>query len=934
MLAFHALSFVASLSSVALSQTTGALVTNGNVPGLLDKAGCGAGGSPGIQTSPNSPTVTAVCTCVDTPDVAPDSTSVDLDALLDVCLVRRAKRVVAASATSAARSALVLAAYSSFSAAGSTAGGSQHTSATTQPGGVTRFRRGHARKKDAPVGVRSIHPDELDFATLEDPDEVFRLFGVRDVRGLEKRAAEAAAAKVAELRTMVGERYRDLLSAADSIVRMRAASSKLVDGLDRVDSVVSNLRAGGDIGTSSKRGGALTSRRLSSQPLEAQRTLASPPTLSLTINLLLTLPSHVHSLLETSAFLPAARLEGVGRVVYRELSTFTYDEEDDEGEEGGLTTAFPIIERQWETIGSMGPGIVRRAIAELSQWDTSPTITAETLAAILMLENATLPSCLTILFDARTRSLSAILDAPPHKASKSGKPTHEIESVLERLGEVLGLVLRTVEAATAIFGANPSPSPSTAPAAPGLLLQLLQEIEHPTATSPTDSSPKLQPILSTLPNYAVLQRHLPSSILSFSPFLSITSPSNTLSPTDAASQIDAWLQAETARIVAGVQAWVSDLRGGPVGANLQRLLEAAIEDRLAAVYNAHLSAVINRVQPCLTSLLAALPTSDADLDPAKFLFDAPLAFPPPSHYALPSRLAHLSDPFEPFYDKLMKRVEGRSPLIDKGLGELEAHARDLREDLEGWLGGVGPEHVEVIARDRLREQYVHSAKKTLDGVYEALCAVLEDVAPEPTPSLFFGHFIFMLSRSKTFARDLLLGSAPVPRSQETEILKEWQERLESLQASSLTAWRTKAISDAIREISDSTANLTSAQGGYSASTTSPVPTQPSPGVLSAVRTLVLAARKVGPHRTHADPSIVRSLLAQFELECLPLSRELVRTAKELPKDERARVAMQAAWDTAFLHRLWTRAVDPWEDVQDDLWQLVRLLLFPPGWCKR
>lgn len=79
--------------------------------------------------------------------------------------------------------------YGAYSASGSTAGGSQLTSATTQPGGVTRFRRGHTRRKDQPVGVRSAHPDELDFATLEDPDEVFRLFGVRDVRGLEKRAA-------------------------------------------------------------------------------------------------------------------------------------------------------------------------------------------------------------------------------------------------------------------------------------------------------------------------------------------------------------------------------------------------------------------------------------------------------------------------------------------------------------------------------------------------------------------------------------------------------------------------------------------------------------------------------------------------------------------------------------------------------------------------
>lgn len=66
--------------------------------------------------------------------------------------------------------------------------GSVGTSATTQPGGVSRFRRGHQRKKLGPVGVATANSDELDFMTLEEPDQVFRLFPVREVRGLEKRA--------------------------------------------------------------------------------------------------------------------------------------------------------------------------------------------------------------------------------------------------------------------------------------------------------------------------------------------------------------------------------------------------------------------------------------------------------------------------------------------------------------------------------------------------------------------------------------------------------------------------------------------------------------------------------------------------------------------------------------------------------------------------
>ena len=56
---------------------------------------------------------------------------------------------------------------------------------------------------------------------------------------------EAADTKVADLRTMVGERYRDLLSAADSIVRMREASEKLVDGLTRVGNSVAITSARG-----------------------------------------------------------------------------------------------------------------------------------------------------------------------------------------------------------------------------------------------------------------------------------------------------------------------------------------------------------------------------------------------------------------------------------------------------------------------------------------------------------------------------------------------------------------------------------------------------------------------------------------------------------------------------------------------------------------
>lgn len=329
-----------------------------------------------------------------------------------------------------------------------------------------------------------------------------------------------------------------------------------------------------------------------------------------------------------------------------------------------------------------------------------------------MLENASFASSLTILLEARSKTLSSIFQSPPTPPKHSKSATREVDAIVSSLNDVLGLVLQTVAAATDIFGASDPATPS-ATTDDGLLLQLLREIEKPSGSAGTAVSPSLAPILCTVPNYPLLSRHLPPSILGFTPFLSIASSRKALSPSTAHAQIQAWLAQETERVIVGVQEWISTLHGGartlslireavrsslaqagPNGVALLSRLEATIEDRLEAVYKAHLAVLVTRVPACLEGLLEALKTSPADLDTAEFLLDTPLAFPPPAHYSMPSRIVQASDPFDGFLEEVVKRVQGRSPLIERGLGEFEAHARDLKEDLEGWLGGVEEEHAE------------------------------------------------------------------------------------------------------------------------------------------------------------------------------------------------------------------------------------------------
>ena len=91
--------------------------------------------------------------------------------------------------------------YRSFSAAHSQAGSLATTTAnTTTAGGPTRFKRNHARKRGGgggpppitPALVKSANPDDVDLLALEDPDQIFRAFGVRDVRKIEQRARSAS----------------------------------------------------------------------------------------------------------------------------------------------------------------------------------------------------------------------------------------------------------------------------------------------------------------------------------------------------------------------------------------------------------------------------------------------------------------------------------------------------------------------------------------------------------------------------------------------------------------------------------------------------------------------------------------------------------------------------------------------------------------------
>ncbi|GEM09693.1 vps51/Vps67 domain-containing protein [Rhodotorula toruloides] len=840
---------------------------------------------------------------------------------------------------------------------------------TASPGGPAKFKRGHARQRPGqpplPPPVRTHNPDEVDLMALEEPDEVFRMFGVRDVRKIEQRASDAANAKVAELRTMVGERYRDLLAAADSIVRMRSAAEKLVDKLDAVQTAVSGADSAVADTPTKHRPSLSNSRQRSDSPTD-DRTFASSATLSLTIHLLLTIPSLVHSLADSGDFLHAARLEDLGRLVYRQLSEYSppaaaSDDEDEEPPR--LQESFPIIEKQWEVLAALRPVVLRNALGDLRVWDAPASRMAQTVAAIVMLQESTAPSALSTFLDARSRTLDELLRAPS-TSSNTLTPT----IVTERLEQVLGLILRTVEAVSTIFGGATSG---------GMLAQLLQQVQHLSDTKVGDAGSSVPPIFSAFPNYSTLQRYLPDSILRYSPTLAASQAGSSNIHRGVSTQLESWLSSEVKRVVSGISSWISTLcspaPGSPssplagakplshirlavrrtlataepvstaVAKSLQSRLEGTIESHFADVYRSRLSDLVSRVQPSLQTLLLALPDSEADRDTAEFLFDTHLAFPSAGMYvsrSVSTKAASVgADPFEAFLGKVGKRVEGRSPLLDRGLTELEDAARDIRADLEDWLGekedGKGAED-EGEMRARLRKDYLSAAEEALKGVADALDAVLAEVSDDVGNSLFVGNFAFLLSSSRTFTRDLLLTSA---MPQDLPFLSTWRDRLSVVQNASLETWRSQAVARAVSKVQESMNAVAAGAPGATlwawdarlvSNKEALLPSSPSSALLSALRSLSSSCHRVGLHRTQSNPSIALSLLSTFAGQAREVANGFAEALeKGEVQDDRVKreVAAQVAWDLVLVGRLLSahkgagRSAE-WEDVQRRFLRLV------------
>ncbi|XP_003997163.2 conserved oligomeric Golgi complex subunit 1 isoform X3 [Felis catus] len=321
---------------------------------------------------------------------------------------------------------------------------------------------------------------------LRDPAALFETHGAEEIRGLERQVRAEIEHKKEELRQMVGERYRDLIEAADTIGQMRRCAEGLVDAVKATDQYCARLREAGSAAPLPPR-----------DPQPQQPSQEKFYSMAAQIKLLLEIPEKIWSSMEASQYLHATQLYLLCCHLHSLLQL------DSSGSRySPVLLRFPILIRQVAAASHFRSTILHESKLLLKCQAVSDQAVAEALCSIMLLEESSPRQALADFLLARKAAIQKLLNQPHHSTG-----------IKTQVCSLVELLATTLNQAHALFYTLPEgqlPDPSL-PC--GLLFSTLETItgQHPTG--------KGAGVLQEEVKLCSWSRHLPASVVQFQPAL-------------------------------------------------------------------------------------------------------------------------------------------------------------------------------------------------------------------------------------------------------------------------------------------------------------------------------------------------------------------------------------------------------------------------------
>ncbi|XP_031572017.1 conserved oligomeric Golgi complex subunit 1-like [Actinia tenebrosa] len=348
-------------------------------------------------------------------------------------------------------------------------------------------------RQDSSKSSQSISWDaEIDVNTL------FVEHSIEEIRALEKKTRGDIEKKKEELRLMVGERYRDLIDAADTITEMKDYTKKITTSVGDIQKQCKELHQ-------SHRcygvGGSPSVKPTSGSPHSKNGFYS----LAAQMKLLVDTPEKIWSALERQQYLKATQLYLLSHHIVSILHLNSGS-----GAAPRVLSSFPILQRQWAAISHFKDSIIQGSRALLKDATQTDEMTAEALCSILLLEESSPRQVFSEFLLARKSSLQEIFHPSQHSTSIKSQVCELIRVMRTSLYQIHSIFICDVENTEEIHDVKDNPA---------MLFQTLNRVTKRDKSDPNIDEEVLEALFGPDFDLVTSARYLPKTVLEYRPHI-------------------------------------------------------------------------------------------------------------------------------------------------------------------------------------------------------------------------------------------------------------------------------------------------------------------------------------------------------------------------------------------------------------------------------
>ncbi|XP_069696321.1 conserved oligomeric Golgi complex subunit 1 isoform X2 [Periplaneta americana] len=334
-------------------------------------------------------------------------------------------------------------------------------------------------------------------------DKLFEEHTVSEILETQKKLQIEIERKREELRTMVGERYRDLIEAADTIGDMKQTAEGIISHIDNMSVKCQQLQQKHLLGFK------VDSNNTKAERISVNKTYHS---IAIQIKILMDIPEQIWSAVEKEDYILGAQLFLFARHINTGLQL--HAGVDEILNSSKVLLWFPVITRQWSAISHFRDAILTGCQNMLQSHSLTSEEASSCLSTLVLLEGIGSLELLKKLLQLRTQALENVLQSDSH------------DSVKARVCTSLKLLVHTITLLYSCFldDGQDSSQPE------GLIWKQLKNIVGRNAP-PAISLVDLKDLIAT--------KFLPQLVQEFRP--STTEPVNPVPPEDMRENVIRWL---------------------------------------------------------------------------------------------------------------------------------------------------------------------------------------------------------------------------------------------------------------------------------------------------------------------------------------------------------------------------------------------------------